>query len=82
MFVLSVTGNITCFLTKLLCLMIINNYSFCPLLPLGLLLAPSFHGVHDVSIDKIPIRFNPVRCRTPLSFSFPGRLKGAVIKCI
>lgn len=82
MFVLSVARNITCFLTKLLCLMIINNYSLCPLVPLGFLLTPSFHGVHAVPIDKIPVRFNPVKCRTPLCFSIPGKLKGAVIKCI
>lgn len=82
MFVLSVVGNITSFLTKLLCPMIINNYSFCPLVALGLFLAPSFHGVHAVPIDKIPVRFNPVRCRTLPCFSIPGKLKGAVIKCI
>lgn len=82
MFVFSVAGHITCFLTKLLCLRIINNYSFCPLLPLGLLLAPSSHGVHAVPIDKIPVRFNPARCRIPLCSSFLGKLKGVVIKCI
>lgn len=43
-----------------------------PSSPSGAFASFQLHGVHVVPIDKIPVRFNPVRCKTPL-FSFLSR---------